>query len=152
MKHLLILIMICISASLFSQTDPVIEPTEKKHSITLGLLQGGGSLIGADLEFLLTQRFGVQLGAGIIGFGGGLNFHFKPSIRSSFISLQYWHQGVGEGYSQSVIGPNFVYRGKKWFTAQIGFGFPLEKGPAWPDSMDQPPVMLMYAIGAYIPL
>jgi hypothetical protein len=50
-----------------------------------------------------------------------------------------------------VIGPNLVFRGKKWFTAQIGLGFPVEKGPAFPSSMKQPGVMLTYAIGGYIP-
>jgi len=151
MKHAIILIMICISTNLFSQTEQVNEPIEKRFSITIGILQGGGSLIGADLEFLLTDRFGFQVGAGWVGFGGGLNYHFKPSIRSSFISLQYWNQGIGDSFAQNAIGPNFVYRGKKWFTAQIGLGVPLDKGPAMPDDFDQPPVILMYSIGAYIP-
>lgn len=151
MKQILIMILICISTNLFSQEEQISEQTEKRNSITIGILQGGGSLIGADMEFLLTDRFGFQIGAGLVGFGGGLNYHFKPSIRSSFISLQYWNQGIGDSFAQNVIGPNFVYRGKKWFTAQIGLGVPLEKGPAMPDDFVQPPVMLMYSIGAYIP-
>jgi hypothetical protein len=143
--------MICISTNLFSQTEQVNQQIEKRNSITIGILQGGGSLLGADLEFLLTDRFGFQVGAGLVGFGGGLNFHFKPSIRSSFLSLQYWNQGIGNSFAQNAIGPNIVYRGKKWFTFQIGLGVPLEKGPAMPDDYKQPPVMLMYSIGAYIP-
>lgn len=133
MKQILIIILICISANLFSQVEQVSEYAEKISSITIGILQGGGSMVGADVEFLLTDRFGLQIGAGYVGFGGGLNYHFKPSIRSSFISLQYWNQGIGDSFSQNVIGPNFVYRGKKWFTAQIGLGVPLKKGPALPD-------------------
>lgn len=147
-----ILVLICISTSLFSQVEEVNASAEKRSSITIGVLQGGGSLVGADLEFLLTKRFGIQAGAGFTGFGGGLNYHLKPSIRSSFISLQYWHQGVGSSFAQSLIGPNFVYRGKRWFTAQIGLGFPLAQGPAYPANQEQPPVMLMYSIGGYIPL
>ena len=145
------MILICISTNLFSIEEQVSEQPEKRNSITIGILQGGGSLIGVDIEFLLTNRFGIQIGAGLVGFGGGLNYHFKPSIRSSFISLQYWNQGIGDSFAQNAIGPNFVYRGKKWFTAQIGLGVPLEKGPAMPDDFVQPPVMLMYSIGAYIP-
>jgi hypothetical protein len=103
------------------------------------------------MEFLITQQFGIQLGAGLIGFGGGLNYHFHPSIRSSFISFQYWNQGVGESFVQSAIGPNFVYRGKKWFTFQLGLGATLDKGSAMPETFEQPPVMLLYSIGAYIP-
>ncbi len=152
MKHFLIMIFICYSTNLFSQTEQLDEQIEKRNSITIGILQGGGSLIGADMEFLLTDRFGFQIGAGLIGFGGGLNYHFKPSIRSSFISLQYWNQGIGDSFAQNLIGPNFVYRGEKWFTAQIGLGVTLEEGPAMPNDFEQPPVMLMYSIGAYIPL
>jgi len=151
MKQILIIILICISANLFSQVEQVSEYAEKRSSITIGILQGGGSMVGADVEFLLTDRFGLQIGAGYVGFGGGLNYHFKPSIRSSFISLQYWNQGIGDSFSQNVIGPNFVYRGKKWFTAQIGLGVPLKKGPALPDDYKLPSVMLMYSIGGYIP-
>ncbi|MFW5850793.1 MAG: hypothetical protein ACOCWB_01065 [Bacteroidota bacterium] len=151
MKQIFIMILICISANLFSQEEQVSELTEKRNSITIGILQGGGSIIGADMEFLLTDRFGFQIGAGLVGFGGGLNYHFKPSIRSSFISLQYWNQGIGDSFAQNVIGPNIVYRGEEWFTAQIGLGVPLEKGPAMPDDFEQPPVMLMFSIGAYIP-
>jgi len=115
MKIALIFIMIFgLTINLFSQTDQVDE-IEKRNSITIGIFQGGGSLIGADLEFLITKQFGFQLGAGLVGFGGGLNYHFQPSIRSSFISLQYWNQGIGDSFAQNAIGPNFVFRGKKWF-------------------------------------
>jgi len=137
--------------NLFSQTEDSIK-IEKKSSITIGVLQGGGSLVGIDVETLISKRFGLQLGVGYIGFGGGLNYHFKPSIRSSFISFQYWHQGIDNSFTQSVVGPNFVFRGKKWFTFQIGLGAPLEKGQAWPEDKEQPPVMLMYSIGFYIPV
>jgi hypothetical protein len=118
---------------------------------TFGYLQGGGSLVGYDVELLLGDKFGFQLGVGFIGFGAGINYHFKPDIRSSFISLQYWHQGIENYFIQSLIGPCFVFREKKLFTAQIGLGFALEKGPAWPSSKTQPPVMLTYSIGFYLP-
>lgn len=151
MKQILLVAMLCISTNLFAQIEQRFEEIEKRHSITIGVLQGGGSLFGADIEFLVTNRFGVQFGAGIVGFGGGINYHLQPSIRSSFISLQYWNQGIGKSFAQNSVGPNFVYRGKKWFTFQIGFGVPLEKGPAMPDDFEQPSIMLTYAIGAYIP-
>ncbi|MFV0501953.1 MAG: hypothetical protein ACK5MH_10220 [Bacteroidales bacterium] len=75
MKKILILIMICLSTNLFSQTEQISNVEEKRNCITIGFLQGGGSLIGADFEFLLTDRFGIQFGAGIVGFGGGINYH-----------------------------------------------------------------------------
>ncbi len=151
MKQILIIITFLISTNLFAQIEEQVEKADKRSCITIGIFQGGGSLVGADFEFLLTNHFGVQVGAGYVGFGGGVNFHFKPSVRSSFISLQYWNQGIGDSFAQNAIGPNFVYRGKKWFTAQLGLGMTLQKGPALPDKYEQPPFMLMYSIGAYIP-
>jgi hypothetical protein len=134
------------------KSDFVIDESNKKSCITVGILQGGGSLFGFDFETLLYNRIGVQVGAGLVGFGGGINYHLKPAIRSSFLSCSYWHQGIGESFAQSIIGPTFVYRGKKWFTAQLGFGFPLDIGPALEETdFEQPPVMLIYSIGAYIP-
>lgn len=144
---LLFLVSFCLS-NVFSQE--AIDQ-QKKLCATIGILQGGGSLIGADLEVMAFNRVGLQAGAGFVGFGAGLNIHLKPTIRSSFVSLAYWHQGVGYSYSQSLLGPSFVYRGKKWFTAQLGLGFALEQGPSWPKDKEQPPVMLIYSIGAYIP-
>lgn len=145
-----IVLFILISLPAFSQ-DSIPHQVDLKRSITIGILQGGGSLVGFDIEALIYKNFGIQFGAGFFGFGAGMNLHFKQKIPSSFVSLQYWHQGLGMSYTQSVLGPSFVYRGKKWFTAQLGFGFALEQGPAWPSTMKQPDVMLTYAIGAYIP-
>jgi opacity protein-like surface antigen len=134
----------------FSQD--VVSEIEPKAAVTVGVLQGGGSLVGADFELLAGKRVGLQIGAGFVGFGAGLNYHLNPGIKSSMISVQYWHQGAGDSYTQSLIGSTYVFRAKKLFTAQLGLGFPLEKGPGWPDDKDQPPVMLMYSIGIYLPI
>jgi len=152
MKKVLIAILIFgCSPNLFSQSRPSFE-AGKSNSLTFGILQGGGSLIGADLEFLVGKKFGIQLGGGFLGYGAGLNYHFKPSIRSSFISFQYWHQGIGDSFTQSAVGPNFVFRGKKWFTFQIGLGFRLKEGPNFPFNRGGEPILLLYSIGAYTPI
>lgn len=122
-----------------------------ENAFTVGFLEGGGSLVGFDCETMISKSVSFQLGAGIIGFGLGINKHFKPTIRSSFLSLQYWHQGFGNTYSQSLIGPSIVFRAKKIFSFQIGLGYALGKGPAWPENKTQPPVMLTYAVGGYFP-
>ena len=143
--------LILIGGLVFGQEAQLEE--EPKVAVTLGILQGGGSLVGGDFEFLVSDRIGLQVGAGVIGFGAAINYHLKPSIRSSFITLQYWHQGVNETYAQSVLGPAFVFRAKKLFTASLGLGFALEEGPGWPeDKLEQPPVMLTYSIGIYLPV
>jgi hypothetical protein len=64
------------------------ESAEKKNSLTFGILEGGGGLLGIDYEALLSQQVGIQIGAGFVSFGAGLNYHFKPGIRSSYLSLQ----------------------------------------------------------------
>ena len=142
-----------VSYDYMYQSPDNTQTTQAKvrNCIIVGFLYGGGSLIGFDFEALLVNRLGLQAGAGYVGFGGGINIHLKPTVRSSYLSLQYWHQGAGNTYTQSLLGPSFVFRGKKWFTAQIGLGFILENGPAWPENVDPIPVMLTYAIGAYFP-
>lgn len=157
--HKLLIALIVLGSSELSAQDyyeerPQTRPTyEATSCITAGILQGGGSLVGADLEVLLNKRFGAQIGAGIVGFGGGLNFHLKPGIRSSMISLQYWNQGIGNSFTQSLIGPNFVYRSKKWFTFQIGVGAILEvnEESGIYENTQVPDAILTYAIGAYFP-
>jgi hypothetical protein len=154
MKTTLCLILLSLSfTTLYGQNykefDDYIH--QEKAAITIGILQGGGGLVGADFEVLLTNQLGIQFGAGIFSFGGGITYHFEPSIRSSFISFQYWHQGIGEGFAQSAVGPSFVFRGKRWFTFQIGIGKTLEEGPAYPKNMEQTPVMLLYSMGIYFP-
>jgi len=149
MKHIFILLALFIFTSVIVFSQSSLEFKESKTCVTVGLLQGGGALIGGDIEFLLSDRFGVQVGAGIVGFGAGLNYHLSPSIRSSFISLTYWNQGLGNSFAQNAVGPTFVYRSKKWFTCQIGLGVPLSEGPAFPNNIEQQPVMLLYSIGGY---
>ncbi len=150
-KTILFLALLSISTLLHAQVDSTKKTSTERAALTLGVLNGGGSLVGLDLEVLLSKTFGIQAGAGIKGYGAGMNFHFKPTIRSSFMSLQYWHQGLGDTYVQSLIGPNFVYRGKKWFTFQIGAGYILDEGPEAPLSRNDTPIILMYSIGIYGP-
>lgn len=121
-------------------------------SLTLGVLQGGGGLIGADLEYLLTEKLGVQVGLGFYSFGAGINYHFKPAIRSSFISFQYRKQGLTENFVQTLLGPSYVFRAKKIFTCQIGLAKTIAKGPLYPKDKPFPPVMLVYSIGIYLPM
>jgi len=135
--------------------NPSQPLSNEKMALTIGVLQGGGSLIGADLEFLVSKTVGLQAGAGFLGYGAGVNFHFKPTIRSSFISLAYWHQGIGNSYTQSMVGGTFVFRAKKIFTAQLGLGYRTGYSQAFADKqrdIKDAPLMLLYSIGIYFPL
>ncbi|MGZ5242944.1 MAG: hypothetical protein ACXWEY_16355 [Bacteroidia bacterium] len=149
---LLLPVLLLFFTSLQAQKIENYDVPEKTETtcVTIGIFQGGGSLVGVDIEFLIANRFGIQGGAGFLGYGAGLNYHFKPELRSSFLSLVYWHQGVGNTYTQSIVGPTIVYRSKKWFTAQFGIGQRVGEGPALPESIKDTKVMLLYSIGAYI--
>lgn len=123
--------------------------TKYRRALIIGFHQGGGSIIGLDLEFLLGNRLGIQAGGGFKSFGGGINIHLKRVINSSYIAIQYWRQGIKDSYRQSLIGPSFVFRGRDWFTAQLGCGYVIETGPDHRDK-DPVPYMLTYGIGIYI--
>ena len=160
---------IAICASVSAQNVVFLEPqkqqvdfknmSERKErtSINVGVLMGGGSLIGADLEFLVGKSVGLQFGAGISSMGLGINYHLKPYINSQFVSIQYFHQGFGDSHYGSYLGPMYVFRAKKILQIGIGFGSVLTKGAGmieYYESRDLkvPSVMALYNIGLYFPL
>ncbi|MFK7922425.1 MAG: hypothetical protein AB8H47_10740 [Bacteroidia bacterium] len=118
-------------------------------ALSIGLFHGGGSLAGVDLEFMATDRIGLQMGVGYVGFGAGLNYHLKPTPRSSAIALVYWHQGFDDGFAQSALGTTFLFRGKKILTAQLGVGYRLRAGNI-PERFQEVPVLLLYSLGIYL--
>ena len=125
----------------------------ERTSINVGALMGGGGIIGGDLEFLIGKRLGLQLGAGFPSFGLGFNFHFKPYINSSFVSLQYCHIGFGENNVGATLGPMFIFRAKKIFQAGAGLGAVVSKGALWEEAYKKDVSMLLhFNIGLYFPL
>ena len=154
-KIFLLALFVLPSISLIAQDATgtgLTSPPEKRAAVTVGFLQGGGALIGADFEYLVSPKIGLQAGLGYIGFGAGVNYHLKPVINSSFISLAYWHQGIGSTFAQDAIGSVFTFRARKYLSASLGLGIPLSRGPALDIDFEQPPVMLLYSIGIYLPL
>ena len=121
---------------------------EENMAMTIGLFTNG-SLIGFDLELLTTDKIGLQFGAGLIGFGGSLNFHFKSNIRSSFVGMQYIHQGLGGNHVQSLVGPHYTFRGKRWFTFSAGLAYRIIDGPSLPSQFQDTHIMLTVNIGGY---
>jgi len=159
MKRFFLFLMLISTLSAFSQTttDVVSSPLKSnasnaKTAINLGVLMGGGSLVGCDFEVMPLPRIGIQAGIGISSFGASINYHLKPQINSSFISLQYWKQGFGANFYGSYIGPMFVFRAKKIFQAGIGLGYILNKGTNWPEKSKDLSVLTLYNIGVYFPL
>jgi hypothetical protein len=62
----------------------------RTSTVTIGILQGGGGLIGADYETLISEQWGVSVGAGLVSYGTAIHYHFKPSITSDSLA-QVWH-------------------------------------------------------------
>ncbi len=142
---------LCLILSVYSQVNYAYpEPPPYKGTISIGILNGGGGIVGVDFEALLNDRIGLTAGVGLTSYGIGLNFHFFPGgARSSYINMGYWHQGLNDSYFQSMIGPSFVWRAKRIFQLQLGIGYQLETGPAY--SLDETPILLMYSAGVYLP-
>ena len=109
-------------------------------------------MVGADFEFMLGNHLSVQAGAGLFSCGAAINYHFKPFINSSMLSLSFWHQGFGEAHTQSVVGPVYTFRAPKVFQFQIGMGYRVDEGPNLPEANKRAPVMLLYSIGVYFPI
>lgn len=147
-KYFLIVLLAVFSVQAMAER----VPNPKKCSISAGFLQGGGGLIGVDFEYLFSNHFSAQAGIGFTSFGAGINYHFKPYINSSMISLMYWHQGIGDTFTQSVVGPVYTFRAPKVFQFQIGIGGRVGKGPNLNPDTANVPVMLLYSIGVYFPL
>ena len=152
-----VVFLLIITTTLNAQSSEKENTKEAdKNAVTIGVLQGGGSLIGVDYERLIAGPVGFQIGAGIIGLGTGINFHFRPTVRSSFVSLVLWNQGLfGERLTARVLGATYVYRGRKWFTAQIGAGYVLKRSESSEDYLrsvfgtEPTSVILLYSIGGY---
>lgn len=127
-----------------------------KTAISIGAGLGSSTIAGVDFEYMLSKKIGIQAGAGYMGAGAGINYHFFPSIRSSYISLQYWYRGFGNdedhGHRVSLVGPAIAYRAKSWFTMQVGAGYILEKGPAYGDTGRDFKFGLTAGVGIYFPL
>ncbi|MDR2621621.1 MAG: hypothetical protein LBC48_03450 [Dysgonamonadaceae bacterium] len=164
MKNKLFLFAVCVILSSFSsvyaqeneasqESVSATVENEKNVALNVGVMMGGGSLIGADLEYLVPKtQLGLQVGVGISSFGAGLNYHLKNKINSSFVSLQYYYQQFGDNHYASWLGPMFVYRAKKLFQAGIGLGGLVEKGPGWyrlSEEAQKVNVTLLFQVGVY---
>lgn len=139
-------------------------PIERQYyrALTFGFLQGGGAALGIEHEEMVfaNDHYSIHYGIGLnsLSFADyesgsctiGVNYHFQPNIKSSMVSLSYFHQGFKESFYMNTIGMTYIFHAKKYFTAQIGLGFPINIGPAMGDHTDKPPVVLLLSIGGYI--
>lgn len=81
-KTLLLFVLVAFTMSAFSQMRK--DEDSPKAALTVGILQGGGSLLGADLEVLLGKRFGIQGGIGLNSVGGIFKFSHERRHQEFF--------------------------------------------------------------------
>ena len=149
-KFTAVFIVTLFAVPLWSQYVNYEDPIPERGAWTIGFLNGGGGLLGADLEILLSEKVGIQGGIGLFSYGAGINYHLNyGGVRTSFINLGYWHQGIGDTYVQSMAGPSYIFRARKIFQLQLGLGAVLDTGPA--HQGEEVPVMLLYSAGIYLP-
>lgn len=134
--------------------EPTLEPVPVKEKInkgifaTVGYHYGGATIVGLELE-AAVWRIGIMGGAGVYGYGYGINYHVSSDPLSSYISCLYWQNGISDYARQSAAGIAFNYRGKRWLSMQLGLGKILDKGPEFRYFNDD--YILLYSIGAYVP-
>lgn len=75
---------------------------------------GIGSIIGVDYEFRLSDLIGVHIGGGLIGYTGGVNFHFNDKKSGGFAGVGFQDFGFGALSLATVDGGGiWVFNQKK---------------------------------------
>jgi len=130
-KTTLILFLLLVSMRLLAQeTKPT--NTNPQGVLIFGFLNGGGALIGVDAELMIKDtKVALIGGMGYKAFGAGIAYHFKPTLNSSSINMNYWHQGLQESYFASYIGHTYAVKILDLFAVQVGIGKIIDKGPQY---------------------
>ena len=116
MKKYLLVVLLLAAFSVGAMAQR--EPSPKKCAISAGVLQGGGGLVGVDFEAMIGSHFSAQAGVGLLSFGVGVNYHFKPFINSSMVSMVYWHQGLGDSHTVGWVGPSIPIARPRCFSSR----------------------------------
>ncbi|MDR3188761.1 MAG: hypothetical protein LBT94_06205 [Prevotellaceae bacterium] len=145
----ILLFLLCLPVFALGQQDSAKSP---KLAINAGFLMGGGSVLGADVEYMIPDsRWGAQVGAGLSSVSAGVTCHLKPRISSSFASIQYWYWQMWRPRSAiAVVGPLLAYRAPKYFQVGLGLSYALYHGTDIYAS-ERYKYYWMFNIGAYFP-
>jgi hypothetical protein len=133
-------------------TKPMTTLAQKDLSqpiITIGLLQGG-SLIGADLEMRLNKVIGLQIGGGLLGVAGAINFHLNPSVEGGYLSANI----KGIGITALIVGGleyghRFAFNPGLGLGIQIGIGSVISRDSNFDSALGSGSIVLTYGIGLY---
>lgn len=145
----LIFVLCWLGIQLKGQGVSIEQFDRQKTAITLGLLNGGG-LLGAELETLVSKNMGVHIGLGFIGACAGIDYHFKPTINSSSITLQLRNQGFGEIHTDTSIGLGYTFR-KYHLAIQLGLAYKLKQGPNTIEGWNTSDIIPQISFGYFSP-
>lgn len=140
---------LALFTTVFAQGVNIEDFNQDKTAITVGLLNGGG-LIGAEVETLISSRIGAHIGVGFIGFCAGFDYHFKPTINSSSITLQLRNQGFGEIHTDTSLGLGVTFR-KYHLALQIGAAYKLKQGPNTIENWNTSTIIPQISFGYFSP-
>ncbi len=123
-----------ISAEPLSTDD---TKANKNQAIAIGVgFPIGGSLLGIEYERRLFDQFAFTAGAGLIGFGGGFNYHFDKTLDSSFV-----HIGVSDmipGDSGIILGEASINgRFFGWLEASVGYAYIIKAGDKFKEDYEE---------------
>lgn len=86
MKPILIVLSLLFSLPIADSED---------NNVALGYQIGGNTLVGFDYELRVSDLVGIHAGAGYIGAGGGVRFHFDDEVHASYFDINYKDCGLG---------------------------------------------------------
>ncbi len=66
-----------------------------RNIIAVGYLIGGMNLIGVDYEIRIHDYIGVHIGAGFLGYTGGIKVHTNKKKNSMFFNISWKDAGLG---------------------------------------------------------
>ena len=127
MKKIFIAMVVMVQLSMALVAETTYDGSSSM--MTVGVLQGGGGLVGIDYEKLVSDRWGISGGIGVLSYGAALHYHLVPSISSHSIALTYWNQGFDPSNAMRYFGVSFVFRSAitRW-TGQLGLASVLHVG------------------------
>jgi len=139
MKKLIITILFILFGFAISAQQAATAPdkSDKNQAIAIGVgYPFGGSLLGVEYERRLFDQLAFTAGAGVIGFGGGLNYHFDKSLDSSFL-----HVGVSDmipGDSGMILGETSLNgRFFGWLEGSLGYAYIIKAGDKFKEDYEK---------------
>lgn len=144
-------IILCFNGYSQAQNSPIYEGYKPHHkfSVSAGLTNGINSMLSANINYMPGNVIGWQLGAGMEGVGAALNFHLRQEVNSPAITVNYWYNGLGNNYEQSVFGMTYMHRTQRYLSTQLGLGYITTSDGNFNNNARDSGIVILYSLGVY---